>query len=53
VENYIIITWPDSQKFMDLDGFEENSILINDDRGIDEYGPCAFLINRDWFELNK
>lgn len=48
--NYIIITWPDSQELFDLEGFEENCHLINDEHGLEKFGPQAFFVNKQWYE---
>ena len=51
MENYIIIDWPDIQYLMDIEGFEDNSTLINpnDNMGI---GSSTYLINKDWYNKN-
>lgn len=46
-----VITWPEIQKYSELEGFEENSHLINDEKGIEKYGSLAFFVNTEW--LNK
>lgn len=47
MEDYEIIEWPEIQFIMDLDGFEENSALIeeNDNIGI---GSSTYLVSKDW-----
>lgn len=52
MEDYEIIGWPDIQYFMDLEGFKENSTLIepNDNMGI---GSSTYLINKEWLESLK
>ena len=49
MEDYEIIGWPDIQAFMDLEGFDENSTLINpnDNMGI---GSSTYLINKEWLD---
>jgi len=49
-ETFEVVCWPESQMLMELDGFEENSYLINDDRGLLEFGSSAFFVNRKWLE---
>lgn len=48
---FVVITWPDIQDLMDEEGFEENSILINDGSLYEKYGDSAYMVNLDW--LNK
>ena len=45
---YIIIQWPEIQYFMELEGFKENSYLINDDKGIEKFGSSAYFVNTKW-----
>ena len=49
-ETFEVVCWPESQILMELDGFEENSYLVNDDRGMLEFGSSAFFVNRKWLE---
>ena len=35
---------------MELDGFVENSNLIDDDKGLLEFGSSAYFVNRKWLE---
>lgn len=49
-ETFEVVCWPESQMLMELDGFEENSYLVNDDRGQLEFGSSAFFVNRKWLE---
>lgn len=45
---YIIIQWPEIQYYMGLEGFKENSYLINDEKGIEEFGSSVYFINTKW-----
>lgn len=49
IEDFEIIGWPDIQYFMDIDGFEENTTLINpnDNIGI---GSSTYLVSIDWLK---
>lgn len=47
---YKVIQWPDIQELMDKSGFEDNSYLINDDKGLDDFGSSAYFINLQWLE---
>ena len=46
--SYIVITWPEIQELMDKPGFSDNSYLINDDKGIDDFGSSAYFVDEDW-----
>ena len=39
-EAYVVVTWPDSQNFMDKDWFEDEAILDVDSK----FGSSAYLI---------
>lgn len=47
---YEVVTWPDVQELMNLYGFEENSYLVNDERGINDFGSSAYFVRVDWLE---
>ena len=47
-DTYVVITWPECQHYMDLEGWKENSHLINDEEGMDEYGSSAYFVKQEW-----
>ena len=47
---YTIVEWPDSQELMNEEGFEENCYLVNDAKGIEEFGYCAYFVNKEWLD---
>lgn len=47
---YTVVTWPDSQELMDKEGFNENCYLINDDKGMEEFGSSAYFVNKEWLD---
>lgn len=49
MEQYEIIGWPDIQAIMDVEGFDDNATLIeeNDAMGI---GSSTYLVDREWLE---
>jgi hypothetical protein len=56
MDRYIPITWPDIQDIQELDGFIENSHLINDDFGLDVFGSSAYFVKESWYNnkiINK
>lgn len=46
---YLIVQWPDVQELMMKEGWEENSFLINDERGVQIYGSSAYFVEEDWY----
>ena len=56
-ENYVrpeegltIVTWPESQNYMEHPRFEEEAILINDDYGLEKCQSSAYWIPNDIIE---
>lgn len=43
-----IVTWPDVQMYMEVDGFRDNAILINETPLLEKYGSSAYIIDTDW-----
>jgi len=46
---YIVVSWPESQQYMDEEGFEDNSSLAD----CEGFGPSAYFINLAWLESIK
>lgn len=46
----VIVTWPDSQMLMGKQGFYDNCSLINSERGLEEFGGSAYLVDEDWYK---
>lgn len=44
-----IVTWPESQMVTEYSGYLENAVLINSDKGLDEYGSSAYIVDADWW----
>lgn len=49
MEDFEIVSWPDIQELMKLEGFDENATLIesNYNIGIDD---CTYLVSKEWLE---
>ncbi len=49
IEDFEIIGWPDIQEYMEIEGFEENSALIepNENMGI---GSSTYLVDKGQLE---
>lgn len=48
MENYIIVTWPEIQKYMEYSDFEDYSTIINPNIAIGIDG-CTYLIYKEWY----
>lgn len=46
MDEYVVITWPESQDLMDKDWFNECE-LINTSHGQQKYGSSAYLIPKE------
>jgi len=50
-DDFTVICWPDIQQFMDVEGFRDNTHLINDDTLYEEYGDSAYFVRKQWLYL--
>lgn len=46
---YIVVEWPDVQYLMDMEGFGDNSYLVNDEKGIEDFGSSAYFVDKEWY----
>lgn len=47
---YRVVTWPEIQDLMVEDSFEEHSYLINDNKGMEDFGSSAYFVDVDWYK---
>lgn len=47
-DKFIIVEWPEVQKYMEKDGFNDNAFLINDESWLDQYGSSSYFIKESW-----
>lgn len=47
---FIAVEFPESQLYMDREGFEDNAFLINDENGISTFGSGAYFIDLEWLK---
>lgn len=53
-DTYTIVTFPDVQELMEIEGFDENSHPINDDPLLSKVGSSAYFVNSKWLDdMNK
>ena len=50
MKKYVAVSWPESQELMDKEGFESHSYLINDDRGLEDFGSQAYFVDELWYD---
>lgn len=49
MDKFVVIQWPEIQELMDIEGFEENSYLVNDEKGMDAFGSSAYFVREHWY----
>lgn len=49
-EKWTVVQWPEIQNLMDLEGFEDNAYLINDEKGLNNFGSSAYFVNENWLK---
>jgi hypothetical protein len=49
MEDYEIIGWPEIQYFMDIEGFDDNATLIEENDAMD-IGSSTYLVYKDWLK---
>jgi len=52
-DTFIIIPFPEVQLLQDIEGFEDNSLLINDGKLYEEYGDSAYMVRTSWLKINN
>ena len=45
---YVVVQWPEIQEIMTIEGFDEHSYLINDEKGMEDFGSSAYFVDYDW-----
>ncbi len=50
---FVVIEFPEIQKYMDMDGFEENSYLVSDEKGLEDFGSSAYFVSLEWINNQK
>lgn len=50
---YLVVTWPEVQLCMERPGWEDHSYLVNDDRGIADFGSSAYFVEVEWFKQQE
>ena len=47
---FIVITFPEVQSLQEIQGFKDNSHLINDEPLVSEYGNSAYFVRLSWLK---
>ena len=51
-DTFEVVCWPEIQFLFGEEGFEQNSYLINDDKGVEDFGSSAYFVNSYWLRLH-
>lgn len=49
---FVAVSWPESQELMDLPNFYDHAYLINDVRGMANFGSSAYFVEKSWLDEN-
>lgn len=49
-DTYEIVCWPDVQHLFELEGFYDNSYLVSDNKGLEDFGSSAYFVNSKWLK---
>ena len=52
-ELFEVVCWPEVQMLFELEGFRENAYLVNDDKGMLEFGSSAYFVRKSWLDTIK
>ena len=50
---YTVVTWPEVQLLLDLEGFKEHSYLIYDEQGLNDFDSSAYFVETEWLLKNQ
>lgn len=48
-EDYVLMGWPEVQRFMGKGEFYSHSALINENESMG-IGSCTYLVEREWYD---
>ena len=46
----MVIGWPEVERLTGMKGFAENSYIVNDNRGMEEFGNNAYFVSEKWLK---
>lgn len=52
MKEYIVLLWDEVQPLQDKEGFDSNSYLIKDEKGLKDFGAGSYFVNKNWYERN-
>lgn len=52
MKEYIVLLCDEAQSLQDKEGFDSNSYLIEDEKGLKDFSSGAYFVNKNWYEKN-
>ena len=52
-DTFIVVTWPEVQELFELEGWQENSLLINDMPIYSQYGSSSYMVRESWLRKQE
>ena len=52
-DTFIVVTWPEVQELFELEGWRENSLLINDMPIYSQYGSSSYMVRESWLRKQE
>lgn len=52
MKEYIVLLFDEAQVLQDKEGFDNNAYLIEDEKGLKEFGSGAYFVNKEWYGRN-
>ena len=47
-KTYEVVCWPEVQELFEWPGFRENSYLVNDEKGMEDFGSSSYFVDSEW-----
>lgn len=52
MKEYIVLLSDEAQALQDKEGFDNNAYLIEDEKGLKEFGSGAYFVDKNWYGRN-
>lgn len=52
MKEYIVLLCDEAQSLQDKEGFDSNAYLIEDEKGLKDFGSGAYFVDKEWYEKN-
>lgn len=53
MKEYIVLLFDEAQSLQDKEGFDSNSYLIEDEKGLKDFGSGAYFVSKEWYLRTK